>query len=267
MTDKTEKVVQELLSDPIKFREFVYTPLESAIKELRNRTQSSDITTHESLRTHFNGELRAVLFRHIATPNYEIRRFLSLMDGLEGLRPLILEYTEDKFTNANEWKHSLGKIPFFKGFDSKDNMKFEAVSVIDFNQSNGKPISEVKTLWGQSLVSFHHELFARIYPNLDENIKDLSEWIHKNGQSAKNYYKQFLKIFIRQGVLFDSFLTEGEEQEFTKNIILPCLIEIEEETGYKPLIVSLEPTETEKSKFWLCHPYEDKSFVVQKIKG
>lgn len=267
MIEDTEKRVSELISDKEKFREFVYTPLDKALEELHRRRLERSTIHDLQIPTPLLDSPKAVLFRHIATPNYEIRRFVSIVDGIDGLDPLILEYTKDKFTNSNEWKYSLGKIPFFKGRDSKGGLKFENISVIDFNESNGKSISSLHTRWGQPLVDLHHELFFRIFPGLKSNIFDLSDWLKENGESARHYYKPFLKIFLRNGILFENFLLEEPELTFNRNIILPNLIEIAEETGLKPLIVSLEPTETEGSRFWLCHPHEDKPFVVAKIRG
>ncbi|KND48969.1 MAG: hypothetical protein AB200_00885 [Parcubacteria bacterium C7867-005] len=267
MTENTEKIVSELVSDKQKFEKFIYTPIEEALTELDKRSKDDSIKSLPSLPNPFSDEPRAVLFRHVATPNYEARRFISIVDGLESLEPLILEYTSDKFFDKNEWKRSLAKIPFNKGIDSNGKIKFENVSVLDFNTNNGKPINEVITYSGQTLPDFHHELFLRIFPDLKDGVFDLSNWLKENGQSARNYYKSFLKIFIKNGILFENFLLEEPELTFNKNIVLPSLIEIESETGLKPLIVSLEPTDTEGDKFWLCHPYEDKSFVLNKIKG
>jgi hypothetical protein len=211
------------------------------------------------------GRKSMVLFRHIATPNYEIRRFLIAADALEVLHPIIFEYTADKFNNRNDWKYSLGRISLHRGTNKKGEQMFECKNVIDFNLSNNKPIRSINTHWNQSLVDFHHEIFTKGYPHLKNNIFDLSDWLHKFGCSAKDYYKSFLTLFLKDGILFENFLLEGKELAFTKEIILPALIEIEKETGFKPLIVALEPTEIEGDQFWLAHPYHEKAFIERKI--
>jgi len=261
-----ESSVIKILSERGTFNEFVYTPLDEAIKELQRRANDESVPNSKNPIKHFNGELRAAIFRHIATPNYEIRRFLSLIDGTEILKPIILEYLDDKFTNLNEWKYSLGKMSFYKGRDSKGNLRLDSKSIIDFNTSNGKPLSSIQTLWGQSLVDFHHEKFARAFPHLNNSSFDISKWLKENGSSAKSYYVDFFKIFIKHGILFENFLLDGPELEFTKKVILPAILKVIEETGFKPLIVSLEPTEVEGDHFWLCHPFEDKEFVINKMR-
>ena len=188
--------------------------------------------------------------------------FLGLGDVLldYGIQPLILEYLSDKFTNRNEWKYYLGRISAYKGKNKKDESIFETKMVIDFLKSDMKPLSEVKTHWDESLVDMHHRLFLRYFPMMKGGIFDMSLWLKEHGNNAKEYYKSFLKLFIKDGILFENFLINGKELAFTKNIILPALIDIEKETGMRPLIVALEPTDIEGDQFWLSHPHQEGFF-------
>lgn len=267
MNKVTYPSVEDLISNREVFNEFVYTPLDIALEEFDKRKIDNfpiDINdVPEILMSHPS----AVLFRHVATPNYETRRFISILDTISELKPVILEYTKDKFTNENYWKYSLGKIPLYKGRDKNGNIKLENISVIDFNNSNSKSIGEVQTLNGKNLVDLHHQLFSRIYPDMKDTIFDLSDWIQQHGQNAKLYYLAFFSLFIKNGILFENFLLEGKELKFTQDVVLPAFIEIYNKTGLKPLIVSLEPTDTEGDHFWLCHPYEDKEFINCKPKA
>ena len=56
-----------------------------------------------------------------------------------------------------------------------------------------------------------------------------------------------------------------QEKEFIRKVFLPAFISILEETGMKPLIVPLEPTEIEGGKFWICYPKEMMSIVKDKL--
>jgi len=61
-------------------------------------------------------------------------------------------------------------------------MKIERVNVIDFNSCVGKKISEVKTLWSQLLIEFHHELFEKIYKlSHKDYFYDASAWFKRCG--------------------------------------------------------------------------------------
>lgn len=265
--------VEGIVSDKKKFEDFVYTPLDVAIKELKRRREDSEldilIKKHGFQETPgaVKGKMKAVLFRQLSTPNYETRRFLSLVHLTEELDPLMWEFYDDKFTSNNEWKHSLGKVKFFFGMGKKGGSKIDNVNVIEFNESVGKPIKDVKTVWGQRLVDFHHELFYKTYKGINKDaFFDASGWFRNNGVSASGYYSPFLSLFVRDAILFENFTLNNKELSFTKDVFLPAFIEVYRKTGCKPLIVALEPTELEDEQFWMCHPSESKKFVDYKLR-
>ena len=265
-TKNNTDVIETLVANRDAFNAFVYLPLNDAIEELKVRSVNTDLIqkiekTLGVIPSVFEKRNKLTLFRHIATPNYEIRRFINIVDFVKDFDPLILEYTHDKFTNRNEWKYSLGKVIFYKGINKLNEQLFENRTIVDFNTSNGTLIKDVQTNWGQSLVEFHHDFFFNNFPHLKDNVFDISEWILKNGASAKEYYKYFFLLFVAHGILLENFLLEGKELEFTKEVILPALFEIEQEFGIKPIIVALEPTEVEDSKFWLAHPHDHISVI------
>jgi hypothetical protein len=263
--------IDKLVSDREAFNKFVYTPVGKAIRELKKRCEDKElekkisISLNDKLPSPLVNGPRAVLFRHIATPNYEIRSFIDIAK-MAGLRPLILEYTSDIFFSMNKWKYSLAKLAFYKGTDKNKRIQIEYKNIIDFNVSNGKPLSDIKTYWGQSLVDFHHEFFLKHFTKHKDDVFDLSDWLKKNGKCSKEYYKVFLSLFLKNAILFENFVLDGQELMFTKNVILPALMDIIKKTGLKPLIVALEPTTVENDLFWLCHPIEDKDYVKSKQK-
>ncbi len=201
------------------------------------------------------------------TPNYEVHRFLVAADAFPEFQPLVLEYTKDKYTNRNDWKFSLGKMSFHKGHTRTNETIVENKTIIDMNDSNFKPIDSIRTHWGQNLVEFHHELFDTAYPNFKNLRFDLSDWIHEAGPSPKEYYKSFIALFLRNGILFENFLVDSKEYNFTKEIILPAFLELYAESGHKPLIVALEPTDIEGDRFWHSHPFVRKDAVDAKERG
>lgn len=160
-----------------------------------------------------------------------------------------MEYTADRFLSRNESKYSLGKLHFAKGINKKGDQIIETLAVVDFNGIDHKLLSEVKTLWGQGMVDFHHELLFKTHPEFQENIFDLSNWLKNLGGNSKSYYKKFLSLFLKDAVLFENFLLESDERNFTNTVVMPAIKEIAQESGYKPLIVALEPTELEGIDF------------------
>jgi len=272
-TRHQETEIADLLANRDAFNKRIYTPWEEALAEMEARQNNEALRTYvaaqlpEGLPASMQGKKSLVLFRHVATPNHEVARFAMCADALNTFNPLVLEYTQDKFNDRNEWKYYMGKLRFHKGINSKGEPMFEQIVVMNFNESNNKPISSIKTHWGQSLVDFHHELFAHAYPSLKDNRADVSEWLKHLGPSAKEYYKAFFSMFLQDGVLFENFLMDGKEMKFTEEVILPAILELEAETGFKPLIVALEPTGIEGDHFWLSHPYSTKALVEAKKGG
>jgi hypothetical protein len=265
------KKVQDVMHDQRSLDAYVYTPWREAFVEIERRRTDARLQAYiETILKHgipesMVGKKSIVLFRHIATPNYEVNRFIACADTFTDFEPQILEYTEDLFNDRNQWKYFLGKLRFQRGMGKNGERIFENVNIINFNESNNKKISSVVTHWGQSLVDFHHEMFKARFKDFTHVPSDISHWLHKYGMSSREYYKPFLTMFLRDGILFDNIRLDVKERKFTETIILPLMCEIEEESGYKPLIVTLAPTKLEADDFILSHPYSSKSILNGKI--
>lgn len=271
-----EQEIDELLSNREKFDAFVYTPAHEAMEVLEKRQGNEEIirylkeTSPAPIPDVLINKKCAVSFVQIATPNYEIRRIINIIDLMEGFTPLFFEYTQDKFTDNNEWKYNLGKLTFFLGNGKKGGEKLKRITIMDFNQYKGKKLSDVRTLWGQSLVDFHHELFKDVYPRTrGKSIQffDGSNWFAESGGHPQTYYKHFFKLFLANGILFENYMLNDKEEWFTKNIVLPALLEIRNEINIKPLIVNAQPTNIEGRPFWTYQPSDAIEFVDNKLKA
>jgi hypothetical protein len=259
------------LSNRAVFNGLLYTPWREALEELERRRTDAKLDEYlkellpRGIPECMRGKKSMALFRHIATSNYEIHRFLITADALTDLFPLVLEYTDDKFNDRNVGKYFLGKLCFHKGMNKNGQSMWEAIRIIDFNGSNNKPISSIKTLWDEPLVKFHHQLFAAAFPQFAGSASDISAWLHGFGPSAKDYYKPFLSLFLRDAILFENFNAEEKEVPFTKEVILPAFLDIMKDTGKKPLIVTLAPTDIEGDQFWHSHPYKEKELITENM--
>lgn len=258
-------LIDELVLDHQKFDDYVYMSIQQAINELDKRQDNKIIDEYlkklslTKIPDILCRKKSLVLFRNVATLNYETIRFIILSDALEDFHPVIFEYTNDQFNNRNENKFALGKISLYKGENKKRESLFENKIIINVNNSNNTPIKSITTLMGEHLVDFHHKKFFDRFPFMHDKVVDLSDWLHDNGQTAKVYYKSFLSLFLKHGILLENFFPQNKESLFTKTVVLPAIIEIEKETGLKPIIVALAPTKIEEDKFWLSH---QKDFLV-----
>jgi len=249
----------KIMSDRNIFNQIVYTPLSEALRLLDERRKDPEFMA--KVENILKGDIPeflkenkcGILGRHIATPNHESRRFISIAKE-HNLRPVFFEYLDDKFTSGNSFKHSLGQLHVQKEHPRHSHQHSEKITIIDFNIHNGKKLREVKTLWSESLVDFHKKLFtAHNYHADDLYVYDGSDWFKNNGgHKAVNFYSNFLSLFTCYGILFENFLTSKDtEGNFTKDIVLPAIEKVMNITGVKPLIVPLEPLEMEADDFWL----------------
>lgn len=253
--------IDKLLNDRDLFNSFVYTPLSEVVRELRvrqsNRTLVRNI--HELLKDDIPSELLdgeyAILPRHVATPNYELHRFLRIISELTGLHPVTFEYHSDKFVTNNLTKFHLGHLCFRRGINVELDGAREIIEIIDVEKANGLPINSIMTNWNQPLVEFHHQFLKESLPEFPVTFCNASDWFVRKGTTADQYYLPFLLLAVANGVLFENFPFKSFESEFSKEIFLPNFLRVINLLGVKPLIVSLEPTDIEDAEFWLSYPF------------
>lgn len=185
-------------------------------------------------------EPKATLVRYIITPNYEFFYFLGLAE-LAGLDHACLEYSKDKFVAKNPDKYNLCKMFFFNGVGKKRGAKIDSINVVNFNKTEGKMLNEIKTEWGEKLIDFHHKILKKSAKSSFKKVCDFSDWFNKKRNKNKSYYYlYYLALFLCHGVLFENFLLNKGEAEFTRKKVKPSFDKLEKIFGVRPLIVPLE---------------------------
>lgn len=268
---KNCRTQEELLASPKLFSKLIYSSLEEAIYLLEARRQDDELK--RKIASYIGCALpeclletpRALLFRQVATPNFETLRFFHNLSGKK-IAPLILEYSNDKFTSRNPLKHALGKLRFID-VDMRGQIRIQKETILDFNTNEGRKIAEVNTVWGQSLIDFHHKFFKSALAVNGDFSFDASGWFSKAGGVACNYYSKYLTLFLQNAVLFENFvLTDNEERKFIASVFLPSYFEIFEIFGIKPIIVPLLSLEDESSREWTFYPIRFQPFILsQKV--
>lgn len=251
----------------------MYTPIDEAVAELKRRREDRELNDavvsflSDDIPTSLQSEdgLKAVLFRNIFTPDYELEVFEGIAEK-SSLAPVLLEYTDDKFVAINEDKYALGKLYFYLGTSTSTDTNMFATKVIDFNDAEGKQIGDLVTLSGERFVDFHHRMLGLFNPEALSRIEDVSLWLHSHGGTAKEYYKQFLALFIRHGILLDNFRTEGAEAGFSEKVFGPAFDFVEQKFGLTPLICALQEPSDENNPKWWGYDKSKMSGILENIK-
>lgn len=235
-----------------------YTPLEEAKKEVWRRWKDRELK--QKVEKFWNGDVpeflkdkpKAYLARHINTPDKEFFRFLELARKI-GLQPVCPELLSDKFLAKNSDKYYLGKLFFYNGKGKNGGDKISTLRIIDFNNSEGKRISDLKTIWGENLVDFHHTILKAAFPEMEGKNPNMSVWFSRKKKTLNDFYRYFLSFFLCHAILLESFVTQGEKTLLSESV-LPQFNWLQDKFGVKPLIVRLLPENRESQQIWCCHP-------------
>jgi len=234
----------------------LYTPLPAAIKELKRRREDASLKRNVDAffetcppMPEFLGSPKAFYSRYIASPTLETERFIEMIKDAD-LQPILLEYLSDKFVARNREKYSLCNMCFIKGTPEKSGKIIRKKRVVDFNAYEGKPFRNIPTEWGESLIDFHHRLLrdSKMAPSM--RVLDFSEWFDKSRKLGRDYYRYYLALFLTHGILFENFLFDARELDFTTKKVIPAFDHLREMFGVKPLIVPIATNSIAELPAW-----------------
>ena len=242
-----------------------YTPIETAVAELRLRREKHPPLCRDALEARLASRTYAVLFRAIASPNFEMLRFVSLALA-HSLTPLVLEHHSDKLVfSSNPGKHALARMRFHNGIGRNGGARISALNVTDMSVFNGRTIADVTTVSGESLVGFHHHLLSTAREMRAVECFDASSWLNDHGVAAQHYYPNFMSLLVDHAILFETFITTPAEAQFASEVVIPAFDEAFSRHGRHPLICRLDPIEAEGDSYWYQYPHEMHSVVVSRL--
>lgn len=251
----------------------IYTPIEEAGKIIRERWANKEL--REAVEKKLEGDVPEILlgngphgliWRCICTPDAEFERFLELCKKVD-LSPVGLENTEDKFHSGNFTKYGLADLAFSTGVNKNLQHVVIKKRLIEFNTSGGKSMCDLKTLWGENLVDFHHFFLQEIFPLMKNNVIDISEWLKRKGGTPEKYYFSVLSLAVCHVVYFDDFDLLDSEASFVNEIVIPVFEEIKKNFGVKPIIVKISSIgEHDKDPYWWCYSKESKEVFENHVK-
>jgi hypothetical protein len=246
--------------------QLIFTPLPDAVSEIKKRR--NDPALVEKVKAYLGGDIPEhfsgpspvfYLQRFIATPNYELLHVAELVKPFD--LPLVVgQDFKSKFSTNNELKLHLGKLPVMKGLSQNKDEIIEYFTVIDFNRNNGKPLQEITTKFGNSVVDFHQNLLNEIHLSNVQYV-DESSWIDRNHRD--NIYAQYKKVWALlcvHGIMLESYVPA--DYSFFTHVVYPSFKEVEAELGVTPLVCEHIPPELEPKRNWNSYP----SYVYQYIK-
>lgn len=247
--------------------ENIYVSLDEAREEIKKRW--NDVELRKKIETELGGNFwpefqikpRGLSWNVIASPDNGFN-FLYQCSKYINVKPLFFEFIGDIYLSHNEMKRNLGHLHV-----QLENNEKATVNIMDLHRWNKKKISEITTKTGQSLVDFHHELFKQSGYNIE--IKDKTDWTLKIGRPSQWYY-QYLLHFVAHGVLFEAYLSDGDERDnkFFEEIVKPTIENIKQKFGLLPLIVKLYPEQQsdEEDFYWWCFPPHLNKYIVNYAK-
>lgn len=246
----------------------LYTSLSESLQKLKQRRDDKKL--QQKVNDYFAPcpppselimEPRIVMAPPLVSPNLELKYFLDVCKHLP-IRSIFYEFRKDKFVHLNFEKHYLGKMVFFKERISGDKEITGSMRIVDFEKDQGKPMEEIKTIKGENFVKFHHRLISEYLPSANIEIIDFSEWFEKSRLfSPELPYLRYLGLFICDGILFGNFVNEKYQSSFTNTVVIPAFEKLREIFGVSPLIVPIEPVETDSEPFWCYYPEEVRQFI------
>lgn len=237
----------------------IYTPLEEAKEEIWRRW--NDKALRKKVEDFLGGDIpsvfkeapRAVLGRHILSPNFELLHFLKVSNATK-LRPLCLEYLRDKFVAENIDKYYLCRLFFHDGLGKRKGDRLSVLKMMNFENTEGKTLSELKTVSGESIIHFHHNLIRSFALDSKIDFFDLSSFLNRKGGTANKYYVYYLSFFVCYGILFENYLLSKGQKGFVENLVIPQCQQLKNIFGVSPLIVKLGPEEDMENLYWKYYP-------------
>jgi len=201
----------------------------------------------------------AVMWKYVMSPDHGFTFFLQEAAYVDA-QPLTFEYVGDVFLTLNEEKKGLGRLRVTLPDGTKG-----LIDIMEFTPNQKKKFSEILIKTGTSLVDFHHNLLD--ISGYKTQLRDNTDWSHAIGKPI-DYYYPYLAHFIAHGVLFESYVTDGSDERevaFTRDVVIPTIDRLEEEYGFRPLIMRAFPENQEDHEdfYWWSYPPHVNSYILK----
>lgn len=194
-----------------------------------------------------------LLFRALATPNFETLRFLDLAQRA-GRPPLILELRNDWFTpTVNLSKRRLGKLRIYRAADNSGAGATRSVAVVSFNERGRQRISDLRCGDGTPFIDMHHGMLSAVAgEELSGRVIDIASLGHADG--PRSHYERVFALCTCFGALAETFSLSGPEGAFTAEVVLPAFEMTVARFGARPAVTGLLPNGSASDPHWESYP-------------
>lgn len=194
-----------------------------------------------------------LLFRALATPNFETLRFLDLARRA-GRPPLILELRNDWFTpTVNVSKRRLGKLRIYRTADSSGTSATRSVSIVSFNERGRQRIRELRCGDGTPFIDLHHDMLSTVAGDeLSGRVIDIASLCDAVG--PRSQYERVFALCTCFGALAETFSRLGPEGAFTDEVVLPAFEATIARFGARPAVTELLPYGSATDPHWESYP-------------
>lgn len=199
-----------------------------------------------------NGRPRAILFRQIATPNYELRRFLRLC-ARSDYAPVILQYHADRMSCHNTFKRSLVAPMFLEGVSRTGQPFFRRQVLTNVEKVDRLQLAKV-SVSGRPLPSIHTDLLRLALPDERMELVEGSHWFGQYPAGAQDYYVDLFAALTGNLILFEDFVTSGEDGPFFERVVRPAFDAACSILGIRPLVRRLYDNRRMASPLWYAYP-------------
>jgi hypothetical protein len=198
-----------------------------------------------------DGRPTAILFRQIATPNYELRSFLRTCRRLN-FDPVILTYHRDRMSCHNSFKRALIAPAFIEKINRRGQPVWRKRAILNVEELDRKRLCEIEVN-GRPLPEFHDLFLRAALQNTHFRIVEGSDWFGNYPNGARDYYTDLFLGLRGNFVLVEDFDTE-DGMHFFAEIVRPAFDTAKQVSGVSPYIMRLNPGRFTNSPLWYAYP-------------
>lgn len=195
----------------------------------------------------------ALLFRQVASPNYELLSFVRKARR-HGFEPVVVEHSTDRFSVHNPSKRALATLPVVVGLDCRGRAILRRHKLVEHNSADCRPLDAILLPSGESLTGFHRRRLGELLGPAAPRRVELRELVPRAADGAAAYYHDVFRLLSGRVVLFEDFVTDAQTARFFDRTVRPAYGQALRDMGQRPQIARLMNGRRASSPLWNAYP-------------